>query len=359
MADFGLSRRLTGRCYTGSVVTVCYRPPELLLLSAGSDKEKEYGTEIDIWSAGMVITELILGWNFTMWKSGNELIQKLTKIFDLSQFPNANPNSSSSSVQVSPLGIQNFLKQAMVYTEKTNTFSNMMIDPQLLDLVDKLMKPNPFDRISAAQALKHPYFYAGTNNNQPQSASYNTTMAVIMDPLYNHNPSLNPSVLQQTAFAPRAQFLEFNNFDWTQKHPQISITDRKVVVEWLAEVAERYDCHIEVFSQSIEIMDIFMTTTPHPIPKGNIQLVACSSFLLSFSINRNVDLDTNVNEHSLAYMSAFTYKPEKVLDFTYEIFATLGYTIPRSRLTSEIIRLNRKCDLYVVRNKYADQFPHF
>ena len=41
--------------YTNRVVTLWYRPPELLL------GEKEYGPEVDMWGAGCIIAELWTG----------------------------------------------------------------------------------------------------------------------------------------------------------------------------------------------------------------------------------------------------------------------------------------------------------
>jgi serine/threonine protein kinase len=56
LADFGLAKQLDGVRPTGltnEVITIWYRPPELLL---GADS---YGTEIDIWSAGCIFYEII------------------------------------------------------------------------------------------------------------------------------------------------------------------------------------------------------------------------------------------------------------------------------------------------------------
>eukprot|EP00916_Digyalum_oweni_P006412 GHVL01011011.1.p1 GENE.GHVL01011011.1~~GHVL01011011.1.p1 ORF type:complete len:628 (-),score=103.06 GHVL01011011.1:1816-3699(-) len=60
LADFGLSRRscddpLVRTPFTYYVTTAWYRPPELFLHA------KRYGTEVDIWSLGCVIGELLVG----------------------------------------------------------------------------------------------------------------------------------------------------------------------------------------------------------------------------------------------------------------------------------------------------------
>lgn len=57
LADLGLARLLDnepGRLYTNKVVTLRYRPPELLL------GEEKYGTSVDIWSCGCILGELHL-----------------------------------------------------------------------------------------------------------------------------------------------------------------------------------------------------------------------------------------------------------------------------------------------------------
>jgi serine/threonine protein kinase len=57
LADFGLARNYIDeeRGYTNRVITLWYRPPELLL------GEEHYGPAVDVWSAGCILGELIKG----------------------------------------------------------------------------------------------------------------------------------------------------------------------------------------------------------------------------------------------------------------------------------------------------------
>lgn len=58
LADFGLARLYNAddrqRQYTNKVITLWYRPPELLL------GEERYGPAIDVWSCGCILGELFL-----------------------------------------------------------------------------------------------------------------------------------------------------------------------------------------------------------------------------------------------------------------------------------------------------------
>jgi cyclin-dependent kinase 12/13 len=59
IADFGLARSYAGQDstnpLTNRVITLWYRPPELLL---GTTK---YGPEVDMWSVGCIFAELVMG----------------------------------------------------------------------------------------------------------------------------------------------------------------------------------------------------------------------------------------------------------------------------------------------------------
>src|SRR5690606_4234317 len=57
LADFGLARAfgVPVRTYTHEVITLWYRPPEILLGG------KQYSTPVDIWSIGCIFAEMLSG----------------------------------------------------------------------------------------------------------------------------------------------------------------------------------------------------------------------------------------------------------------------------------------------------------
>ena len=54
ICDFGLARKAARALMTQEVITLWYRPPELLL------GEYHYSVELDMWSVGCIMAEIVL-----------------------------------------------------------------------------------------------------------------------------------------------------------------------------------------------------------------------------------------------------------------------------------------------------------
>lgn len=73
-ADFGMARAYSPRPLTPGTVTIWYRAPELLLGT------KYYNPSVDLWSAGLVLAELLLG---TPCLTGETPVEQLSLIVKL------------------------------------------------------------------------------------------------------------------------------------------------------------------------------------------------------------------------------------------------------------------------------------
>ncbi|KAJ9056506.1 Cyclin-dependent kinase 11B, variant 2 [Entomophthora muscae] len=145
VADFGLARKFGSPLgyMTQLVVTLWYRAPELLLAT------KDYSTAIDIWSIGCIFGELI---NNEPLMPGQGEIDQLKKIFQLLGTPSDSnwpgysllPNATKFSFKSQPY---DNLRSRFPYLTKAG-----------LDLMGRLLALDPAQRISAREALEHPYF---------------------------------------------------------------------------------------------------------------------------------------------------------------------------------------------------------
>ncbi|RLN90718.1 hypothetical protein BBJ28_00015261 [Nothophytophthora sp. Chile5] len=143
IGDFGLARVYgsPNRNMTSMVCTIWYRPPELLFGA------REYSGSVDMWGAGCIFAELMLR---TPYLTGLNELDQLGKIFHALGTPTEAEWPGVSS-------LANFVE----FTPSTapplaSIFSAVSEDA--LDLLAKMFKFNPAERLTAAEALEHPYF---------------------------------------------------------------------------------------------------------------------------------------------------------------------------------------------------------
>jgi serine/threonine protein kinase len=129
---------------TSRVITLWYRPPELLL---GSQR---YGAEVDMWSAGCLLAELLLGAPLF---SGATEVEQLHKIFKTCGSDGAAALAARDGGY--SVGAPNRPYERVV----RDLFEGL--PPDAIDLVDKLLSLDPASRGSAAEALAHPFFASG------------------------------------------------------------------------------------------------------------------------------------------------------------------------------------------------------
>lgn len=150
ICDFGFAREVEDNGdgdITEYVVTRYYRAPEIMLNS------RKYGSEVDIWSVGCTFFELL---DCKILFAGTKnYIQLLDKILKLLGTP------SDDALQF----ITN--ENARMWIKKQNFSVNQRpsdklvtkdIDPLAKDLLDKCLVFDPRQRITAKEALMHPYF---------------------------------------------------------------------------------------------------------------------------------------------------------------------------------------------------------
>jgi len=147
IADFGLARAfsLPVPQYTHEVVTVWYRPLEILLGS------KLYSVPVDLWGVGCILAEMATG---SPLFAGDSEIDTAFKIFQKLGTPT---EAVWPGVSELPDFKPTFPKwQHKGWANIRNT--QAQVGSSGIDLLDKLMRYNPRTRISAREALQHPYF---------------------------------------------------------------------------------------------------------------------------------------------------------------------------------------------------------
>ncbi|KAG8056121.1 hypothetical protein GUJ93_ZPchr0001g31073 [Zizania palustris] len=150
ICDFGLARVAfndtpTTIFWTDYVATRWYRAPEL----CGSFFSK-YTPAIDIWSIGCIFAEVLTGKPLF---PGKNVVHQLDLMTDLLGTPSMDTISRVRNEKARRYLSSMRKKEPIQFSQK---FPNA--DPLALDLLQKLLAFDPKDRLTAEEALAHPYF---------------------------------------------------------------------------------------------------------------------------------------------------------------------------------------------------------
>ncbi|GAA6038233.1 hypothetical protein JCM8097_005806 [Rhodosporidiobolus ruineniae] len=143
LCDFGSAKILVpGEPNVSYICSRYYRAPELIFGATN------YTTNIDVWSAGCVMAELMLGQPLFPGESGIDQLVEIIKVLGTptrEQIKTMNPNYMEHKFpQIKP---HPFVK---VFRPRT--------PPEAIDLISKLLEYTPSARLTAIEAMTHPFF---------------------------------------------------------------------------------------------------------------------------------------------------------------------------------------------------------
>ncbi|KAG2732296.1 hypothetical protein G9P44_004713 [Scheffersomyces stipitis] len=151
LGDFGLARAfgIPFNTFSNEVVTLWYRAPDVLLGS------RAYTTSIDIWSAGCIFAEMCTGKPLFPGTANDD---QLIKIFRLMGTPNERTWPGISQYA-------NYKSNWQIFVPQDLRLIVPNLDLMGLNLLQSLLQMRPEARITARQALQHPWFHEITNPN--------------------------------------------------------------------------------------------------------------------------------------------------------------------------------------------------
>jgi serine/threonine protein kinase len=153
LADFGLAKPSddprTMHRHTNDVITIWYRPPELLM------GVKSYGPEVDIWSAGCVFYEMLTR-RVLFQATMNSPAQEIDVIFRIHGFPGPEVWKAWEHCPDAPV----YRRQRSATNITFADFLDRTLPPSSEEAKDLLVRMLEYDaskRIAVQDILQHPY----------------------------------------------------------------------------------------------------------------------------------------------------------------------------------------------------------
>ena len=163
ICDFGLARSIaatnqeTNPVLTDYVATRWYRAPEILL---GSNS---YSKGVDMWSVGCILAEMLGGKPLF---PGTSTMNQLERVLEISGRPSHEDINSMHSPYAKTM-IEN------ISNVRGKSLKDLLpkASPEALDFIKNCLCFNPNKRLTAQQALKHPYVAAFHNPEEEKVCS--------------------------------------------------------------------------------------------------------------------------------------------------------------------------------------------
>ncbi|KAK6472072.1 cyclin-dependent kinase 18-like [Huso huso] len=184
LADFGLARAqsVPTKTYSNEVVTLWYRPPDVLLGST------EYSTQIDMWGVGCIQYEMVTGRPMF---PGSTVKEEFHLIFRLIGTPTDETWSGiTANEEFKSYRFPQYKQQPLINHVPR-------LDTEGIDLLAHLLLYEAKSRISAEAALRHPYFKS--LGERVHSLPDNSSLFSLKEIQLQNDPGYRGSVFQQAA----------------------------------------------------------------------------------------------------------------------------------------------------------------
>ncbi|KAL5516984.1 hypothetical protein EMCRGX_G002447 [Ephydatia muelleri] len=145
LADFGLARAksVPTKTYSNEVVTLWYRPPDVLLGST------DYADNIDMWGVGCIFFEMACGRPMF---PGSNVEEELTLIWKIMGTPTEETWPGVTKIEAFVEG------RFPMYKAESLAVQVPRLDKDALSLLEMLLQYQSHNRVAAASAMKHAYF---------------------------------------------------------------------------------------------------------------------------------------------------------------------------------------------------------
>lgn len=306
ISDFALVRAtgIPRRTYTMEVVTLWYRPPEILMGVRG------YSSAVDIWSVGCIFAEMAQGKPLF---TGISEIDQLFQIFSKLSTPTSETWPGFSSLPNYHFEFPHWKRRPL-----NRLFPG--ISDLGIDLLTKLLIYNPDQRITAEDALRHPYF----SNEAPTLLPL--TPKIPMDQMcYTISRARIDSTPEHVAlfhaFLRQTELESWKEIKYLSRQKTLRPAHRSMLVDWLIEVVDVFEMCLRTAFLAVNYTDRYLDIVM--VKKTQFQLLGATCLHVA---SKCEDV-SYIGVEDLAMCADNVYTSVEVLEMEEKLLNTLNFTL--------------------------------
>ncbi|CAM9349533.1 unnamed protein product, partial [Chrysoparadoxa australica] len=285
LSDFALVR-VTGypqRTYTNEVVTLWYRPPEILM------GVRSYTSSVDMWSVGCIFAEMVLGRPLF---TGISEIDQLFLIF--SKLSTPTPETWPRFTE-----LPNFSFAFPDWRDRSVKDIFPSLDEDSLHVLGRLLAYNPDERITAAEVLEHRLF---------ASEAYKTVKR-------EKNDTLEAAAQVAGLASGRIELI------LKGEEGRLGSKHWSMLVDWLIEVVDVFDMCQRTAFLAVRYVDHFLSRAS--MTRKNFQLLGATCLHIA---SKCEDV-SYIGVKDLAISADKAYEPNDVLVMEERVLNTLQFRL--------------------------------
>ncbi|KAJ8576914.1 hypothetical protein ON010_g2292 [Phytophthora cinnamomi] len=306
ISDFALVRAtgIPRRTYTMEVVTLWYRPPEILMGVRG------YSSAVDIWSVGCIFAEMAQGKPLF---TGISEIDQLFQIFSKLSTPTSETWPGFSSLPNYHFEFPHWKRRPL-----NRLFPG--ISDLGIDLLTKLLVYNPDQRITAEDALRHPYFsdeapaFLPLTPKIPMDQMCYTMSRARIGPTPEH-VELFHAYLRQT------ELESWKEIKYLSRQKTLRPAHRSMLVDWLIEVVDVFEMCLRTAFLAVNYTDRYLDIVM--VKKTQFQLLGATCLHVA---SKCEDV-SYIGVEDLAMCADNVYTSVEVLEMEEKLLNTLNFTL--------------------------------
>ena len=299
-----------------------YRAPELLI------RTNKYSFEIDIWSTGCLFAEL--AGNEPLF-TGESEVEQLMKIFRMlgksDNFSSENAFPKWNPVDINFVCLPKESEEFKALTShllpnREKAFLKLMklvqvIGKDGINLLSLMLDLNPHSRITASQALLHPFFKdIKIDKCKPMKVISLYPEANIEESMVKSTIDFLMSYMNSCKSDP----------EYMKKQPSINENMRSILVDWLIDVSVHFELTTQTLHLAISYIDRALSSLK--IEKNTLQLLGVTSMKIADLLNeKSKEYYKQENASEYAYITAEEYTPEEVVKMEKKIVCVLNFNL--------------------------------